>query len=68
MSCVEVCSEEKKKSLPLGLKTLDEGKLTFLNIKFNAVFLALDSRIREMLSEVNLKRYPKHFRQNGRFL
>ena len=55
-----VCSEEEKKSLPLGLKTLDEGKLTFLNTKFNVVFLALDSRIRELLSEANLKRYPKH--------
>ena len=54
-----VCSEEEKESLPLGLKTLDEGKLTFLNTKFNVVFLALDSRIREMLREVNLKRYPK---------
>ena len=55
-----VCSEEEKKSLPLGLKTLDEGKLTFPNTKFNVVFLALDSRIRELLSEANLKRYPKH--------
>ena len=55
-----VCSEEEKKSLPLGLKTLDEGKLTFLNTKFNVVFLALESRIRELLREANLKRYPKH--------
>ena len=44
-----VCSEEEKKSLPLGLKTLDEGKLTFFNTKFNVVLLALDSRIRVLL-------------------
>ena len=31
------CSKEEKKSLTLGLKTLDEGKLTFLNTKFNVV-------------------------------
>ena len=30
-------SKEEKKSLPQGLKTLDEGKLTFLNTKFNVV-------------------------------
>ena len=34
--------------------------MTFLNTKFNVVFLALDNRIRELLSEANLKRYPKH--------
>lgn len=55
-----VCSAEEKTSLPLGLKTLDEGKLTFFNSKFTVVLLTLDKRIREMLTEKNLKRYPKN--------
>lgn len=50
-----VCLEEEKKLLLLGFKILDEGKLIFFNIKFNVVFLVLDSRIRELFSEVNLK-------------
>ena len=55
-----VCSAEEKTSLPLGLKRLDEGKLTFFNSKFTVVLLTLDKRIREMLTEKNLKRYPKN--------
>ena len=55
-----VCSAEEKTSLPLGLKTLDEGKLTFFSSKFTVVLLTLDKRIREMLTEKNLKRYPKN--------
>ena len=31
-----VCSEDEKKSLPLGLKTLDEGKLT-VQCRFSSV-------------------------------
>ena len=54
------CSENEKNSLPLGLKTLDEGKLTFFKSKFSTVLLLLDKRIREMLNEENQKRYPKH--------
>jgi len=54
------CSAEEKKSLPMGLKTLDEGKLTFFKSKFNVVLLALDKRIREMLNDENQKRYPKN--------
>ena len=55
-----VCSAEDKTSLPLGLKTLDEGKLTFFSSKFTVVLSKLDIRIREMLTEKNLKRYPKN--------
>ncbi|XP_068672759.1 uncharacterized protein [Montipora foliosa] len=55
-----VCSAEEKTSLPLGLKRLDEGKLTFFNSKFTVVLLTLDKRIREMLTEKNLNRYPKN--------
>ena len=55
-----VCSAEEKTSLPLGLKRSDEGKLTFFNSKFTVVLLTLDKRIREMLTEKNLKRYPKN--------
>jgi len=46
-----VCSAEEKTSLPLGLKTLDEGKLTFFSSKFTVVLLTLDKRLREMLTE-----------------
>ena len=55
-----VCSAEEKTSLPLGLQTLNEGKLTFFSSKFTVVLLTLDKRIREMLTEKNLKRYPKN--------
>jgi len=55
-----VCSAEEKISLSLGLKTLDEGKLTFFSSKFTAVLCTLDKRIREMFTGKNLKRYPKN--------
>ena len=55
-----VCSAEEKISLPLGLKTLDEGKLTFFSSKFTVVLFTLDKRIREMLTDKNLERYPKN--------
>lgn len=55
-----VCSPDEKKSLPLGLKTLDEGNLTFFSRKFSYVLSVLDKRIREMINEKNQKRYPKH--------
>ena len=55
-----VCYAEEKTSLPLGLKTLDEGKLTFFSSKFTVVLLTLDKRLREMWTEKNLKRYPKN--------
>ena len=46
-----VCSAEGKTSLPLSLKTLDEGKLTFFSSKFTVVLSKLDIRIREILTE-----------------
>ena len=55
-----VCSAEEKISLPLGLKTLDEGKLTFFSSKFTVVLFTLDKRIREMLTDRNLNRYLKN--------
>lgn len=53
------CSAEEKKSLPVGLQKVDEGKLTFFSSKFTFVLIALDKRIREILTEKNQKRYPK---------
>jgi len=55
-----VCSAEEKISLPLALKTLDEGKLTFFSSKFTVVLCKLDKRIRKMLTGKNLKTYPKN--------
>ena len=54
-----VCSAKEKTSLPSVLKTLEEGELTFLSSKFTVVLFTLDKRIREMLTEKYLKRYPK---------
>lgn len=34
------CSGKDKKTLPIGLKVLDEGKLTFFKSKFHDVLLA----------------------------
>ena len=51
--------QRRKTSLPSVLKTLEEGKLTFLSSKFAVVLFTLDKRIREMLTEKYLTRYPK---------